>query len=174
MKIYYVTGIFGSGKSAVCEELKKRGYVSYDDDEHNITQWREKETGNYLGNNKRVAGPNGSKLELYDWHISTEKILELTKDTNKEVLFMCGTATNRHEIWNLFEKVFLLHIDETTLRRRLDSRTGNDFGKDSTDLKDILNLHKELEQTDIDAGAIVISGTDTVDKIADKIIASIS
>lgn len=170
MRIYYVTGIFGVGKSAVCRELKKRGYVAYDDDEHNITSWREKESGKYLGGAKRIAGPNGSKLELYDWYMSKDRVLELAKSENSEIMFICGTASNRNDVWDLFEDVFCLSIDEDTLRQRLARRKNNDFGKDPVDLVEILAWHKSSEQKDVESGAILINATKSIGYIVDSII----
>ena len=171
--MYYVTGIFGSGKSAVCKELTNRGYLAYDDGEYGITRWREKSTGKFLGKAKRTAGPNGSKLELYDWHLSKDKMLELAKATAKPILFICGTADNRHELWYLFDEIFCLKIDEEILVHRLASRSDNDFGKDPKDLKEILELHRNSEQADIKAGAIMIDSLKPVKEVVNEILATI-
>jgi hypothetical protein len=37
--LVYVTGISGAGKSAVCHELKRRGYEAHDTDEENNAVW---------------------------------------------------------------------------------------------------------------------------------------
>lgn len=173
MKIYYVTGVSAAGKSEVCKKLSARGYLAYEGDENGLTRWEEKKTGNFINSSDRVAGPNGSLVELYDWNMSRARIKELANEGDSKFMFICGTAANRYDLWDMFEKVFCLSIDEDTLVHRLATRTNNDFGKDPRDLKDVIGWHKYSEQTDIEAGAILIDATQSVDDIVDKIIENI-
>lgn len=49
------------------------------------------------------------------------------------------------EIWHLFDRLFLLRVDEATLRERLATRTTNSFGKAGYELEDILMWHATAE-----------------------------
>jgi len=174
MKIYYITGISGAGKSKVRKELSKRGYLAYDGDENGLTGWQEKDTGNFVKSSERVQGPNGSLIELYDWHMSKSRLEELAGEADEETMFICGTASNRYELWGMFDKVFCLSIDKETLIYRLATRTSNDFGKDPKDLEDVIGWHKPSEQTDVDAGAILIDATQPVEDVTDEIMKQIN
>lgn len=169
MKVYYITGISGVGKSLVCEELTKRGYLAYDGDENGLTGWQEKKSGKYVKSSDRIAAPSGSLIELYDWSMSKSRLDELVEEASTQMMFICGTASNRYELWNIFEKVFCLSIDEETLEHRLITRTNNDFGKDPRDLKDVIGWHKSSEQTDLKAGAIFIDATKPIKEVVDNI-----
>lgn len=170
MKIYYITGISGAGKSKVRKELTRRGYLAYDGDENGLTGWQEKNTGKFVKTKERVAGPNGSLIELYSWCMSRSRIQELAHEADAEAMFICGTASNRHELWDMFDMVFCLSIDKDTLVHRLTNRTNNDFGKNPKDLKDVISWHKPSEQSDVDAGAILIDATLPVKDVADAIL----
>ncbi|CAN5632011.1 AAA family ATPase [soil metagenome] len=169
MKIYYVTGISGAGKTQVRKELSKQGYLAFDGDENGLTGWQEKDTDKFVKSSERVAGPSGSLIELYDWSMSRERLVELVKASKDRKVFICGTASNRYELWDMFEKVFCLSIDKKTLVHRLTTRTNNDFGKDPKDLEDVISWHKLSEQTDVDAGAILIDATKPVENVVDEI-----
>lgn len=173
MKMYYVTGISAAGKSKVCKELSARGYLAYEGDENGLTRWQEKKSGKYINSSDRVEGPNGSLVELYDWNMSKARVEELANQVDGELMFICGTAANRYDLWHMFEKVFCLSIDEDTLVHRLTTRINNDFGKDPRDLKDVIGWHKYSEETDFAAGAILIGATKSVETVVDNIISNI-
>jgi adenylylsulfate kinase-like enzyme len=44
MPFIYITGISETGKSAIRQELMKRGYVAYDIDEDHFRAWYNKDT----------------------------------------------------------------------------------------------------------------------------------
>ncbi|PIR97266.1 MAG: hypothetical protein COT91_02300 [Candidatus Doudnabacteria bacterium CG10_big_fil_rev_8_21_14_0_10_41_10] len=49
MSKYYITGISGTGKSTLAEELKKRGFFTIDIDiEKDLCCWRNKKPGRKL------------------------------------------------------------------------------------------------------------------------------
>lgn len=170
MKTYYVTGISGAGKSKVRKELAKRGYLAYDGDENGLTGWQDKKSDKFVKSSERIAGPNGSLIELYDWNMSKSRLEELINNADEEIMFVCGTASNRYELWDMFDKVFCLSIDKDTLVHRLSTRKNNDFGKDPKDLDDVIGWHKYSEKTDIDAGAKLIDATKPIEEVVDTIL----
>ena len=56
-------------------------------------------------------------------------VRQLAEEGEERAVFLCGSIGNGHEVWGLFEKVFLLSIDEATMRHRLLTRTAHDFGR---------------------------------------------
>lgn len=173
MKIYYVTGISGSGKSTVQKELANRGYTSFDSDDHGITTWVDRNTGQIVPSNEIPAGPDDKFLQRYQWQMSKYRIEQLASQSGDGLMFICGNASNSHELWSTFTKVFLLIIDEKTLIERIGSRTGNHYGKNPKDLEDILKWHKPSEAGSLRMGAVPIDATEPVQSISDKILSYI-
>jgi hypothetical protein len=79
-------------------------------------------------------------------------------------------ASNGHEVWHLFARVIYLSIDEPTLRRRVGSRTTNDFGKTPEELAAILEWHEFAERQHREAGATIIDATLPPDRMVDAVL----
>jgi len=153
-----VEGGSGSGKSAVADELTKRGYSAINSD--------------WLCYNGDPETGEPVEARMHDtWIWDLPKILELLNSSDP-VTFICGGARNREKIIDRFDAVFELMIDEDTLRHRIVTRAeGNDWGKKPDELAKILELHRS--GVDRPANAIEIDATkplqDVVDEILEKI-----
>jgi hypothetical protein len=65
----------------------------------------------------------------------------------------------------------VLVVDTDTLRHRLLSRTGNDYGKHPGELAGILSYHPMLERELLSApGAVAIDATKPLDAVVNEII----
>jgi hypothetical protein len=151
MALIFVTGISGAGKSAVRDELGRRGAQAYDTDEHAIAQWTNKVTGEitplladahrtpqFLAQNDRRADP--------------ERVRQLAKEGEEQRVFLCGSIGNEDEVRPFFEKVFLLSIDEATMRHRLLARTAHDFGTKPHELELMLAWNEAIDEHQIGGG----------------------
>jgi hypothetical protein len=98
---------------------------------------------------------------------------DLKERSNKKDIFLCGTAANEDEVWDLFDKVFALTVDESTLKHRIETRTDNDFGKVPHELEDILAWQKTAESDYERLGAKIISTTQPIETVVDEILNSI-
>ena len=171
MSLYYITGISGAGKSLTKDELIKHGLVAYDGDENKITTWVNKATG---AKTVRADDHESRTAEWYsqhDWAMSADRLLELQAQHTGKNIYICGTASNRYELWDMFAKVFCLTIDEETLKYRLANRTENDFGKAPDELANILGWHQSSQEDDKALGAVMIDATKPVSEVAEEIIA---
>ena len=83
------------------------------------------------------------------------------------MLFVCGSSGNRDRFLPYFTKVFNLRIDDETMRRRLQERTNNDFGKEPEELELMLRLNRSDEKP---AGAIDIDATQPLDQVVDEVL----
>ena len=103
--------------------------------------------------------------------IDRSKVEELALRARDEVVFLCGSVENESEVWDLFEAVICLVLDERTLRRRIDSRTTNEFGKKPVELEAILRWNPAMATTYRDLGSCVLDANQRLDDVVDAILA---
>ena len=172
-KSILITGISGSGKSFVCNELRKLGYRAYDiENMHDLFSMVNKTTG------KKVDDYNKHNLEWlkqHDWICDKNKLQELVSRNAKEivfwdVVFYCGTASNTDELLYLFDKVFLLKATPETIRQRLSTRKSNDFGRTSEVQEWIFSWEKWWEDHMREKGAIIIDANRDIKEITTDIV----
>ena len=139
---YLIEGSSGTGKSAVWEELQKRGYKAINGDRE-LAYRGDPETGR---RSERQHGP--IEDPGFGYHIwDVEKVREIVSNKDDDVAFFCGGSRNFHKFIDLFDKVFVLDVDIETLKERLDRRTADDW--DVTDPENstefVLRLHATKE-----------------------------
>lgn len=165
MKRYYITGVCGTGKSTIAEELNKRGIFAVDLDL--LCSWKNNETKEPT--EKQIGG---DFLEANDWYCDIPKLKDiLNKDT--AVAFVVGVAANQDEFLDMFDKIFLLQCSPETFIKRIDSRTNNDFGKHPIEKEHVLNWYTELEANMLAKGAISINTEAPVGEVVDAILSKI-
>lgn len=168
MPLIYVTGVSGSGKSAVHSRLQKLGYVAYDVDDHALSGVFENKS------NKRVAMPPAEQrtpewFATHSWLMIPAAIQRVKAESEQQLVFLCGAARNDKDFWKLFDIIIFLDITEATLRRRVAGRHDNDYGKNEHELQDILAWHKKAANTYRMAGARIIDANLPLDDVIEKI-----
>ncbi len=161
MNNYLIEGLSGTGKTTVCQELKRRGYKTIEADD---------DFGFY---GDPITGlPTKNKHQL-NWIWDKKKVSEVLSNT-KEVVFVCGGAMNQDECMSYFKKVFTLSIDDQTLRDRLLNRTNNDFGKHPDDLARQLEWNNGTIEYAKQRGTILIDATKSVHAVVDEILSYVT
>jgi hypothetical protein len=138
---YLVEGLSGAGKSAVYEELLRRGNKAISTDR----AW------------KYRAGP------IWDQQRAVSEL----ESPEPEVLFVCGSSHNRDRFLPYFTKIVNLRIDDDTMRRRLLERTNNDIGKQPEEVELMLRLNRSDEKP---AGAIDVNATQPLHDVVDELL----
>ncbi len=146
MSLIYITGVPGAGKTTIQRELERQGYEAYD-----IDQPRFGGPTNLVTGEPATVPPieerSAEWFQQHEWRVSRTGVEELKRQSEGRVAYLCGTATTEHLIWDLFDKVLYLQIDEATLRLRLENRQGNDFGKTDHEVQMILERYREAQET---------------------------
>jgi len=163
-----ITGFPGTGKSAITGELKRRGYYAYDI-EHipGMVYCRDRQTG------RKITPPEPVPSGWYDtvgeqvWDvIKLEQLLSAAHD-----VFICAFTHTIFDDFSLFDRCFLLTLDDMELEQRLLSRPGNTIGKNPRELSDILLRRKEFEARLLEKGALELNARtepkDLVTKVLD-------
>ena len=164
---FIIEGVSGAGKTAVCDELIRRGY-------HAVHGDRElRPSKNHARRLQTLDGTPQDEAELVAlihkagiW--DKTKVLRHLENSGVDVSFFCGGFRNHDDLLGLFDGVFTLEIDAETLARRLSTRPPDEFGGRPSEQALISRLHATKE--DMPKGAISIDATRPVEEVADQIV----
>lgn len=152
---FLVEGLSGAGKSAVYEELIRRGYEAISTDR----VWA-------INADPDTGLPGGPKTHD-TWMWDEKKAVSELQSLEPDILFVCGSSRNRDQFLPYFTKVFNLWIDDDTMRRRLRERTNNEFGKEPEEVELMLRLNQANEKP---AGSIDIDATQPLEQVVDELL----
>lgn len=169
MGLIYVTGISGAGKSTVREELARRGFAAFDTDEDEVAQWTHTVT-RAITPLLADAHRTPEFLAEHEWRAEPERVRQLARDAESRRTFLCGSVGNDDEVWEFFDSVFVLSIDESSLRHRLLTRTAHDFGTKPHELDLVLVWHSVIDDYYRSRGAVLVDATRPIGAIVDEML----
>ncbi|MEJ3658785.1 AAA family ATPase [Actinomycetes bacterium KLBMP 9759] len=144
-----ITGMSGTGKSTVLEELARRGRHVVDTDSDTWCEW--------------VTDDEGEP----DWVWREDAMTELL--TTEGPVFVAGCKTNQVDFYPRFDHVVLLSAPTEVLLDRIDARTTNHYGK-SAEERELVRKHIAEVQPLLREGATVeIDATASVAAVADQL-----
>jgi dephospho-CoA kinase len=133
MKRVLLTGMSGTGKSAVIRELASRGHAAVDLDDAAWSAWVDAE-----------GDPTGARPGK-DWLWREDRVRELLAADVRGVLFVSGCAPNMGAFLGHFDHVVLLRAPALLMLARLASRTDNPYGKRPEEAAAVLANLREVE-----------------------------
>jgi dephospho-CoA kinase len=137
VKRILLTGMSGTGKSTVIDELAARGYKAVDADCDEFSEWVE------CSGDSGVAG---SPVEAgRDWVWRDDRIQKLLSTEDADVLFLSGCAPNMGKFRPQFDHVVLLSAPADVIVERLAGRTNNPYGKRPEEVARVLELRESVE-----------------------------
>lgn len=153
---YLIEGVSGTGKTTVCDELRRRGH-------HAIHGDRELA---YQGDPETGEATDTAAHENHIWDVDTVKAI--VADQSHPLTFFCGGSRNFARFIELFDGVFVLDVDAETLLLRLSARPEDEPGGKPEEQELILKLHRTKE--DIPSNGVVIDATAPIARVADEIL----
>jgi thymidylate kinase len=153
---YLVEGVSGTGKTAVCQELRRRGLHAINGDRE-LAYQGDPETGEPI---------DSAVHEHHIWDV--ERVRALVADDHKPLTFVCGGSRNFSKFIDLFDEVFVLDVDLETLHRRLDRRPPGEWGSQPSERDLIVRLHRTRE--DVPGSGVVIDATRPLTEVVDEIL----
>lgn len=145
-----ITGMSGTGKSTLLDELSARGYPTVDTD---YGDYYELVDGEPLWRTDRI-----------------EALLRTTPAGSGQVLFVQGTTRNQGAFYHWFEHIVLLSAPAEVLIERLTTRTTNPYGKDPAELTETLRYVETVEPLLRASATLEVVTTIPVRQVADTVL----
>lgn len=160
-----ITGRAGSGKTAVANELVRRGIEAYDTDAiPGLAVWYDTHTKSTV----QLDGGGFVDIDRYKW-IWNEGILK--KYINEHpAAYLCGGADNDFAFEELFDQHFVLEVSAPTQINRLINRTGNDYAQDPAMHEMVVAREQQHVQIARDIGATIIDAEQPLQTVVDQIL----
>lgn len=158
---FLVEGVSGTGKTSVCRELRRRGFAAINGDRE-LAYQGDPETGT------PVSGTSGTAV--HDHHLwRVDEVRAIVGDHSEQATFFCGGSRNVGSFVGLFDEVFILTVDATTLDRRLDERDDDDWAAPGhTDERALVH---RLHETGVDTPTgVTIDATQPLGAVVDEIL----
>ena len=92
----------------------------------------------------------------------------LVADQHHPVTFFCGGSRNVASFIDLFDEVFVLHVDADTLRARLDRRPAGEWGGRPAERAQVLSLH--ATQEDVPSQGVAVDAARPLGDVVDEIL----
>jgi hypothetical protein len=141
-----LTGMSGTGKSTLVEELRRRGHEAYDADDHGFAE-------------PRADGR---------WGWRADRVAELLAGASGRLLFFAGCSEEQIEL--PFDVRVLLTAPRLVLIGRLRARTTNPYGRDPTELAQVLADLQEVEPMLRRSADLVLTTTAPPAALADTLL----
>jgi shikimate kinase len=148
-----ITGMSGTGKSTLLDELAARGYPAVDTD-----------YGDYF------ELVDGERLWRAD---RIEALLRSAPADGEGVLFVQGTTRNQGGFYPWFDHVVLLSAPAEVLIDRLAHRTTNPYGKNPAELAETLEYLDTVEPLLRASATLEVVTTVPVPDVADTVLAHV-
>lgn len=173
MKHYLITGIAGTGKSAVGAELKRSGYAVLETDRvpENSTVYRRRYDKRTGSKSDYLRGSGWDELQHVEWRIDIDALRNELGGDGDEIRFVCGYANNWSDLKDVFEGIFLLEASSEVVKHRLLNRITGDWGrKHPEELRHVLETANSYNESIKKLGATVLDAEQPIDILAKKIL----
>jgi shikimate kinase len=154
MKRIFITGMSGTGKSSVMEELRARGFLAIDTD---YNDWCELSTA------------DGEP----EWIWREDRMRRLLLNPDTIPLFVSGCCSNQRKFYELFDLKVLFSAPLEAMLQRVTNRTSNPYGKTEQDRAAIISNFEQIQPLlQRSADLEIDTTTMSINEIADFLIES--
>jgi shikimate kinase len=145
-----LTGMSGAGKSTLVAELRRRGYTALDADDDGFSE-------------PRADGRWGWRADL---------VADLLSGPPDRLLFFAGCSEEQIDL--PFDYRVLLTAPRSVLVGRLRTRTGNAYGREGTELSQVLADLAQVEPLLRRSADLVLETTAPPPQVADALLARVA
>ena len=167
MSTFLITGRSGTGKSTLCQQLRKRGLQAFDSDKiAGLASWVERATGKTATNIAEAA----AAPEHFAWKWNGKVLHQFLSENSHGDLFLCGSADNQLEFHSLFDKVFVLTLEPEEQRRRIRTRAEHNYGKTKVMEDYLITEQASFVNKATSLGATLVNADPAPELIVNKIL----
>jgi shikimate kinase len=159
MKRVLITGMSGTGKSSVIQELAARGYQAHDLDTPEWSEWIDADPSD-------VLTPTPGK----DWVWREDRVRALLSRPQDGTLFIGGCAENMGRLLQLIDTVVLLSAPIATIMERLRTRSADSYGSVAEERRRVTDLIATIEPLLRKSADYEIDTRRSVDATVDEIL----
>jgi shikimate kinase len=134
MKRVLITGMSGTGKSSVIQDLVARGYRAYDLDTPEWSEWIDADPSDML-----------TPAQGKDWVWREDRVRALLSRPEDGTLFIGGCAENMGRLFLLIDVVILLSAPVATIMERLRTRSPGSYGSVAEERRRVEELVATIE-----------------------------
>jgi broad-specificity NMP kinase len=145
-----ITGMSGTGKTSLLDELAARGHRTVETD---VGGYFHTVDGELLWREDRISA-----------------LLDTAPDHLPGALFVQGTTRNQVAFYPRFHYVVLLSAPPAVMVERIAQRTGNPYGKDPAELAEILGYQRTVEPLLRRAATLEVVTTIPIVQVADIVL----
>lgn len=159
MRRVLLTGMSGTGKSAVIRELAARGYAAVDLDDAAWSAWVDAD-----------GDPTGARPGK-DWLWREDRVAELLSADGEGTLFVAGCAPNMGRFLERFDRVLLLRAPVDLMLARLAARSDNPYGRRPEEIAAVLTSLREIEPRLRAVAGHVVDGDAPLPEVVARVLA---
>lgn len=145
MAFIYITGAPGVGKTTIQRSLRDKGFETYDLDDSQFGGPHSKISGERVMIPPAEVRPDGW-FDRHEWRIYRSSLEMLKNKAQDGDIIICGVAEGDTDILDLFDRIMYLYVSSDILKKRLVLRAGNDYGKNPSEVKEILMRKIKLDE----------------------------
>jgi shikimate kinase len=134
MKRVLITGMSGTGKSVVIQELASRDYPAHDLDTPEWSEWIDAARSDGL-----------TPVQGKDWVWRENRVRELLSGSEEETLFISGCAENMDRLFPLIDCIILLSAPVESIVERLETRSPDGYGHVAEERRKVVDLISTVE-----------------------------
>jgi shikimate kinase len=134
MKRVLITGMSGTGKSSVIQELAARGFQAHDLDTPEWSEWIDADPSDVL-----------TPAQGRDWAWREDRVRALLSQPEDGTLFIGGCAENMGQLFPLIDVVILLSAPVATIMERLRTRSSGGYGSVAEERRKVNDLMSTIE-----------------------------
>lgn len=164
MKRVLLTGMSGTGKSALTEALAARGNKAVDLDTDTWSEWIEVE---FSGD---PTSPESPVQPGRDWVWREDRVRDLLSIEDADALFVSGCAENMSRFYSQFDHIILLTAPAEVVIERLASRTTNPYGKRPEEVARVLGLIRTIEPLLRRVAGHVVDTSAPLDEVVEEVL----
>jgi hypothetical protein len=165
--LIYITGVAGSGKSTLRDELTSRGYRAEDGDS-GFCAWFDEH------NDRVPTMPLHLRTQAWyaahQWRLLPERVSELATRCTDSVGFLLGVAANPEDVADSFTACYYLTADADTIEQRLKTRDGESYSTRFAAFASVRAWQQSAEETWETYGYLPLDSARPSSELADELL----